>query len=77
MRPAHSMVDGDTIFAMSTGSVAADLSVVGLLAARAMGWAVVAAIMNAEPLCGVPCCADLDAAAGDAISGGPEGNPGS
>ncbi len=77
MRPAHSMVDGDTIFAMSTGSVAADLSVVGLLAARVMERAIVAAIMNAEPLCGFTCWADLDVAADDAISGGPEGNPGS
>jgi L-aminopeptidase/D-esterase-like protein len=59
MRPAHSMVDGDTIFAMSTGSVEADLSVVGLLAARAMEQAVIAAVKNAEPLCGVTCYADL------------------
>jgi L-aminopeptidase/D-esterase-like protein len=59
MRPAHSMVDGDTIFAMSTGSVEADLSVVGLLAARVMERAVVAAVKSAEPLCGLTCWADL------------------
>jgi L-aminopeptidase/D-esterase-like protein len=64
MRPAHSMVDGDTIFAMSTGPVEADLSVVGLLAARVMERAVVAAITNAEPLCGLPCWSDLDSATG-------------
>ena len=59
LRPAHSMVDGDTIFAMSTGGIEADLSVVGLLAARVMERAVIAAIENAESLCGLKCCAQL------------------
>ncbi len=59
MRPAHSMVDGDTIFAMSTGSIEAELSVVGLLAARVMERAVIAAVENATPLCGLKCCADV------------------
>jgi len=59
MRPAHSMVDGDTIFAMSTGSFEADLSVVGLLAARVVERAVIAAVKNAESLCGLKCYADL------------------
>jgi L-aminopeptidase/D-esterase-like protein len=59
MRPAHSMVDGDTIFAMSTGCLEADLSVVGLLAARVMERAVIAAVKNAQPLCGLKCSADL------------------
>ena len=59
MRPAHSMYDGDTIFAMSTGSVEADLSVVGLLAARVMERAVIAAVKNAESLCGLKCYTDL------------------
>ncbi|MCX5811849.1 MAG: P1 family peptidase [Proteobacteria bacterium] len=59
MRPAHSMFDGDTIFAMATGFVEADLTVVGFLAARAMERAVVAAVKNAESLCGFRCYADL------------------
>jgi L-aminopeptidase/D-esterase-like protein len=59
MRPAHSMYDGDTIFAMSTGNIEADLSVVGLLAARVMERAVIVAVKNAEPLCGLKCYADL------------------
>ncbi|EFK11298.1 peptidase family T4 [delta proteobacterium NaphS2] len=54
MRPAHTMYDGDTIFAMSTGDMEADLSVVGFLAANAMEKAVVAAIKNAGTLCGLP-----------------------
>lgn len=59
MRPAHSMFDGDTIFTMATGRVEADLSVLGLLAARVMERAIVAAIKKAHPLFGLPCWADL------------------
>jgi len=54
------MYDGDTIFAMSTGNVEADLSVVGLLAARVMERAVIAAIENAASLCGVRSVAELE-----------------
>ncbi len=59
MRPAHSMYDGDTIFALCAGNVAADLSVVGLLAARVMEQAIIAAIKNTSSLCGLKCHADL------------------
>ncbi len=59
MRPAHSMFDGDTIFAMSLGDVEAELSVVGLLAARVMERAVVEAVKQAKSLCNIKCCHDL------------------
>ena len=59
MRPAHTMYDGDTIFAMSAGEITADLSVVGLLAARVMERAVTAAVVNASTLCGIKCYNDL------------------
>lgn len=59
IRPAHTMYDGDTIFAMSTGDIKADLSAVGVLAADAMGRALVAAVKNARSLCGVPSHTDL------------------
>ncbi len=59
IRPAHTMVDGDTVFAMSTGNVEADLSVVGFLAARAMERAVVAAVKNTVSLAGLPAHRDL------------------
>ena len=59
MRPAHSMFDGDAIFAMSTGGVEADLSVVGLLAARVMERAVIGAVTNAGSLYGIKSYADL------------------
>ena len=53
MRPAHTMVDGDTIFALSNGSVA------GLLAARVMERAVVSAVTSAASLCGLTCHTDI------------------
>ena len=59
MRPAHSMYDGDTIFAMSTGDVVADQSVVGLLAARVTEKAIIAAIKEEKSLCGLKCYHDL------------------
>jgi L-aminopeptidase/D-esterase-like protein len=59
IRPAHTMYDGDTIFAMSTGDIQADLSVVGFLAARAMERAVVAAVKNTRSLCGLSCYGDI------------------
>lgn len=59
MRPAHTMFDGDTIFAMSAGEIRTELSVVGMLAARAMERAVVAAVSTATSLCGVPAHQDL------------------
>lgn len=55
LRPAHTMVDGDTIFALSVGGVAADLSVVGLLAARVVERAVLRAVRQASSLGGFPC----------------------
>jgi len=59
MRPAHSMFDGDTIFALATGKVRADVNVIGLLAARAVERAVVSAVKNTSSLCGFKCYADL------------------
>jgi len=59
LRPAHTMVDGDTIFALATGVTDADPNVTGLLAARVMERAVVTAVTETAPLCGLKCWADL------------------
>jgi L-aminopeptidase/D-esterase-like protein len=59
MRPAHSMFDGDTIFSLATGTVDADLSIVGMLSARVMEQAVISAVKRATPLHGLKCCSDL------------------
>jgi L-aminopeptidase/D-esterase-like protein len=59
MRPAHTMFDGDTIFAVATGRVDTDVSVSGLLGARVMEQAVVRAVKRATPLCGLKCHSEL------------------
>jgi L-aminopeptidase/D-esterase-like protein len=55
IRPIHTMLDGDTIFALSLGELRADVSLLGELAADAVAQAVVNAVLAAEPLGGLPC----------------------
>lgn len=47
IRPSHTMQDGDTIFALSTGKVKADIDTVGLLAANVIEKAVINGIKKA------------------------------
>ncbi len=54
IRPAHSMLDGDTVFALATGQKIADLSTVGAFAAEALARAVVRAVRAAKPTGGLP-----------------------
>jgi L-aminopeptidase/D-esterase-like protein len=59
--PVHTPGDGDTIFAMSTGSLQGDpnLSLVGALAADAMADAIIRAATQATSSEGVPAARDL------------------
>ncbi len=50
--PAHTQFDGDTIFSLGTGEIAADTNVLGVLAARMMADAVVCAVRKATSLHG-------------------------
>ena len=54
IRPAHTMFDGDTIFALATGEVEADVSTVGAFAAEVMAQAIVRAARMAESAGGLP-----------------------
>ena len=54
INPVHTMHDGDTIFCLATGSVEADVTVVGSLAAEAMARAIVSAVMHADSAYGLP-----------------------
>jgi L-aminopeptidase/D-esterase-like protein len=54
IRPAHTMLDGDTIFALSTGSKKADPSTVGSFAAEVFARAVLRAVLMAASAGGVP-----------------------
>jgi L-aminopeptidase/D-esterase-like protein len=58
--PVHTMWDGDTIFALSKGSVGADLNLASLMAAEAVAIAVRRAAMNAVSLGDVVSLRDLD-----------------
>ncbi|TVR21897.1 MAG: peptidase S58 family protein [Anaerolineaceae bacterium] len=53
VRPAHTMYDGDTIFALATGEIPANVNAIGAFAAEAMAQAIRNAIYNATTLGGV------------------------
>jgi len=54
IRPAHTMVDGDTIFALATGKKKADVNIVGAFGAEIFAQAVLNAVHAAEPVAGLP-----------------------
>lgn len=54
IRPAHTMLDGDTIFALATGQKRADVSTVGAYAAEVLSQAIVRAVKAAQPAGGLP-----------------------
>jgi L-aminopeptidase/D-esterase-like protein len=54
VRPAHTMLDGDTIFALSTGNRQIDVNVVGAFAAEAFTQAILRAVWAAQPIAGLP-----------------------
>lgn len=67
IKPVHTINDGDTIFTVATGELAADpvdagsqaiVDTVAVLGTRAMERAIRNAVMRAEPLCGVPAALD-------------------
>ena len=59
IRPAHTMVDGDTIFALATGELNGDVNTVGSFAAEVFAQAIVQAIYAAEPVAGLLAARDI------------------
>ena len=59
VRPAHTMVDGDTLFALATGKVDADVNLVGAYGAEVVAEAVVRAVRKATSVGGLPAWAEL------------------
>lgn len=61
IHPVHTMADGDTLFALATGTTgrSADLTVLGAMAAEATARAVLNAVRAATPLPGLPCAGDF------------------
>jgi L-aminopeptidase/D-esterase-like protein len=62
IRPVHTPSDGDTIFAMSTNLVPADLTLVAVMAQKAMQKAIVRAIKSAKADYGLPSYSSLQEA---------------
>ena len=58
--PIHTSADGDTIYGVSTGDVAADEDMVGTLAARVMSEAIARAVRSAKSAYGYPSCRDME-----------------
>lgn len=54
IRPTHTLLDGDTIFALATGQKKADVSIVGAYAAEVLARAIVRAVQAAKPAGGLP-----------------------
>jgi L-aminopeptidase/D-esterase-like protein len=61
INPAHTMGDGDTMFAISTGTTGlrAEVTVIGALAAEALSEAIVRAVMRAKSVPGFPSYEDI------------------
>ena len=60
IRPAHTMYDGDAIFALATGRQGQeDVTLIGSMAAELAATAIVRAVRQAEGLCGVPAARDV------------------
>jgi len=59
LAPAHSMFDGDVVFALSLGEKEADLNTVGAVAAEVVAEAIVRGVKQARTLGGVPAWRDL------------------
>jgi L-aminopeptidase/D-esterase-like protein len=54
VRPAHTMLDGDTVFALATGGKRLDVSTAGAFAAEALSLAIVRAARMAASAGGLP-----------------------
>jgi L-aminopeptidase/D-esterase-like protein len=62
IRPIHTMVDGDTVFALATGQqtkAPVNVSVVGAVAAAVLAEAVVRAVNQATLLAAIPAARDM------------------
>ncbi len=59
IRPAHTLLDGDTLFALATGGRRADANLIGACAAEAVAQAVVNAVEEAHGAGGVPARRDV------------------
>ena len=59
VRPAHTMLDGDTIFALATGEHDADVNIAGAFAAEVFAQAILRAVRAARQVAGLPSAAEV------------------
>jgi L-aminopeptidase/D-esterase-like protein len=64
VRPAHTLFDGDTLFALATGDKRADVNLVGAYAAVVVAEAIVRGVRAAESAGGLPAHRDVRGGAG-------------
>lgn len=57
--PAHTMLDGDTLFALAGGEIQASVDLVGALAANVVAEAIVQGVTSATGVKGLPAAGDL------------------
>ncbi len=60
IRPAHTMLDGDTIFSLATGRHSADVNIVGAYAAEVFSQAILRGVRAAKPVAGIPAISAVD-----------------
>ncbi len=59
IKPVHTSLDGDSIYALSSGKVKADMDLIGTLAAKVMADAIVTAVKSAAGAYGFPAYGDV------------------
>lgn len=59
INPVHTMFDGDSIYALSSGDIQIDINIAGSLAAEVMAQAIVNAVKHTTASHGVPCASDI------------------
>jgi L-aminopeptidase/D-esterase-like protein len=59
VRPAHTMLDGDTIFALATGEHVADVNIVGAYGAEVFAQSILRAVHAAKAVAGIPAISQL------------------
>ena len=59
INPVHTSADGDSIYAVSIGDIAADQDMVGAMAAEVVSEAIIRAVENAESAYGFPALRDM------------------
>lgn len=59
INPVHTTADGDTVYALSTGEIKADINTVGTLSARVLSQAIENGVKNATGMYGLKAMCDL------------------